>query len=127
MTGGRRSAPPNATTVATGGAERHSERIGPCLYFWTRWRGGRLQRDPGVLLRAGYDGFDDAHVADGVGEGRRDGGVVEDRPGEKVALDRVLVADVEGDLLDVAPALVPHQAGAVGRGVEGDLDLDAAL
>ena len=76
---------------------------------------------------AGDDAFDDAHVRHGVGNRRRDRAIVQDRRGEQIALDRVLIAQRQHDLLDASRALVTHRARSFAGRVEWDVDLDAAF
>src|SRR5437868_4544550 len=83
--------------------------------------------DPRSRAGARDHRIDDAHVRDRVFERRRHRGVVADRARQLVTLDRVLIADLEADLVGVVAALVPDPAGPVGRRVERDLDLDPAL
>lgn len=85
------------------------------------------ERLPDAGGGAGEEGFKGLHVGNSVGERGRDVGVVKNRLGEQVALDGVLVADLEGDFLDTGFGLLPDAAGAVRWGVERDLDLDAAV
>src|SRR5439155_19328359 len=47
--------------------------------------------------------------------------------GEAVALDRVLIAARERDLLQFRPALQPDGGRAIDRRIEGNLDLDASV
>ena len=92
-------------------------------------------RDSGSLPCVGGggegEGVEDAHVGDGGFEGDGDFGVVEDGAGEGVALESVLVDGGEGFYGDagaeeVAGGVDLDARGAVGRGVEGDFELDAA-
>ena len=78
------------------------------------------------------NGVDDGHVGDAFFEGDGDGGAFEDGAREGVALERVLVDDGEGfggdaGAEDVAAVVGEQACGAIGRGVERDLDFDAAL
>lgn len=82
--------------------------------------------EPSVGFCGGEDGFDDAHVFDGVLDGGGDGGVVEDGLREEFALDVVLIADGEDEFLDVGAALAPHAAADIGGSIEGDFDFDAS-
>ena len=77
------------------------------------------------------NGFDDGHVADGVLEGDGNFGAFQNRFGEGVALQGVLIADrkcFRNDALakEVASIVDEEASRAVNRGVEGNFDLHAS-
>src|SRR3954466_5053635 len=85
-------------------------------------RSGPMRGNPSARSPGGQDGLDHVHVPDRVLDRRRDGGVVEDRPGEEVALDGVLVAGLDLDSLDrPGVPLDSEGTGGVVRGIERDL------
>ncbi len=77
------------------------------------------------------DGVDGKHVAAGGFERHRDGTFTADGGGEGFAFDGVLIASVEGldrdsAAEDVASVVHEDTSRAIGRGVEGDFDFNAA-
>src|SRR3954447_9780869 len=73
--------------------------------------------------------LDYAHVGDGIGKRCGNRRVVDDRPGECVCLQRVLIADFKADFfggMEIRLGLKPGAAGLVRRGVEWDFNFDPA-
>ena len=96
-------------------------------------RHGRLCRcttlGPITVFRAGHHAFQHTHVGDRIGQRSGNRCPLQNRLGEGIRLERVLIADVEPDLFcfaKIAAALEPNPAGAIRRCVERDFDLDAA-
>ena len=96
-------------------------------------RHGRLRRcttlGPITVFRAGHHSLHHTHVGDRIGQRSGNRRPLQNRLGEGIGLERVLIADVEPDLFGfakIAAALQPNPAGAIGRGVERDFDLDPA-
>src|ERR1051326_21498 len=81
-----------------------------------------------MMIRLEYgaptDGFDHAHIGDGVGERDRHRTVVDDCLRKGITLQRGLVAPVEQLLVDGRAVLKPQPTGSIGRRIERDLDLD---
>src|SRR5260370_14393690 len=78
------------------------------------------------------DSSDHRHVFDCIPKGNRNLGAVQDRAGEGITLNRVLVADREslgGDAAaeDIASVVDQNAGGPIRGSVERDLDLDASL
>ncbi len=84
----------------------------------------QLNRFPSRRLGAAEHSFDDLHVADGVFDWRGDSRVVENGLRKQIALDAVLVADVEGNFSRIVALLMPHLGWTVWRSVKRDFKLD---
>ena len=67
------------------------------------------------------------HVGYGVSERRGDREIVLNRLGKGIGLQAVLIARIEDDFLGHASLLEPDPLRPIGRRVERNLDLDAAL
>ncbi len=92
-----------------------------------------ILRHDGPFARVGglKDGIDYRHVLDGVFEGNGDFSIFENRLGEGIALQGVLIADWEGfggaaSAKEVSAIVDEEARRAVQRGVERDFDLDAS-
>ena len=71
--------------------------------------------------------FDHLHIGKGIFNWCRYVRVVEYCARKGIALDGILVADLELDLLGLISMSIPDGARLVGRGVERDLDLNLTL
>src|SRR5579885_1795953 len=82
---------------------------------------------PRTALRAAENCLDHLHSGQRVSNGRGHLSIVEDRLGEKITLDGVLVAGLQRNALDLVTVLVGENAGLIGWSVEWDFDLDATM
>src|SRR5579884_3375918 len=82
---------------------------------------------PRTASRAAENRLNHLHIGQGIFNGRGHLGIVEDRLGEEIALDGVLVAGLQQNALDLVTVLVVDSAGLVGRSVEWNLDLDTTM
>src|SRR5688572_23689210 len=84
-----------------------------------------LEKHPGVALAAFQHRLDHLHVINGIRQRRGHWRVREDRLREAIRLNRVLIARLKPNFLDIVASLVPQPARLVRRSIERDLDLDA--
>ena len=85
-----------------------------------------LRRHPAANPVALEDCVDGFHIGDCVRPGCGHFSVLQDGVAVNLSLPGVLVGGFQDDLLNIAALLVPQFAGAVGGGIEGDLDLQPA-
>jgi len=82
---------------------------------------------PRPALSAFDQSVDDFHVRNGIFQWSRNIGVIQNRSGKQVPLNRVLITDGKADFLGLILSLAPHSAGLIRRRIERDFNFDTTL